>query len=89
MLRERLFCADGICLRCRAVATKLCTTCKRAWYCSKECQRDHRDDHRRICGRGSWVGPADATKKMRKLVAAVKAVASTVDEVVAVIAGIE
>jgi hypothetical protein len=42
---------DGLCLVCRSKATKRCTGCKMAQYCSVDCQKRDWVCHRTICGR--------------------------------------
>ncbi len=42
---------DGLCLACRSQATKRCTGCKSAQYCSVDCQKSDWVHHKTICGR--------------------------------------
>ena len=41
-----------VCVGCRgAGATKLrCCPCKAVYYCGRECQRAHWEEHKRVCG---------------------------------------
>jgi hypothetical protein len=39
----------GVCITCKSVATKRCSGCKRACYCSAECQRNDWLHHKEIC----------------------------------------
>lgn len=38
-----------LCLACQAVATKRCSVCKTAMYCSQECQRGDWKAHKKVC----------------------------------------
>jgi len=52
----RSFLADRVsnpvkeCLVCQEVATKRCSVCKTAMYCSQTCQRGDWKAHKKVCG---------------------------------------
>lgn len=41
----------------RRASLKICTGCRRAWYCSVACQRRHRGVHREACQRAAKLSP--------------------------------
>mmetsp|Transcript_8624 Transcript_8624/g.12573 ORF Transcript_8624/g.12573 Transcript_8624/m.12573 type:complete len:225 (+) Transcript_8624:198-872(+) len=44
--KEIVVCMNNLCTKDRL---KVCTRCRAAWYCSKECQEDHWRRHKKCC----------------------------------------
>jgi len=40
---------EYMCIKCGQMADMRCSSCKREWYCSRECQVSHWADHKDIC----------------------------------------
>lgn len=41
---------NAYCSSCKSTgSTKLCSKCKSVYYCSDECQKNHWDDHKKLC----------------------------------------
>ncbi|KAG0289279.1 hypothetical protein BGZ98_003912 [Dissophora globulifera] len=57
---------DGkVCRKCEAKATHRCGKCKKAFYCTRECQTDHWKAHRPTCKILTAVGPVTALDHTR------------------------
>lgn len=39
----------GACVSCGVATDRVCSVCRMAWYCTKECQARDREGHRGVC----------------------------------------